>query len=160
LADDIHALKKHLWEKLSQGPFLMVGLDEPRMHSEPLTAQLDKDQADTLWFFVGRDNRLTGGGRAMAQFVSKGQDYFACLSGTVAVDNDRAMIDKLWSRAVEAWFPGGKDDPNLTLIRFDIDDAELWEADISLTAKLKRLFGGRIRADEEGSHARVPDTIV
>jgi general stress protein 26 len=160
LADDIHTLKKHLWEKLSRSPFLMVGLDEPRMHSEPLTAQLDKDQVDTIWFFIGRDNRLAGGGRAMAQFVSKGHDYFACLSGTVTVDNDRAMIDKLWSRQVAAWFPGGKDDPNLTLIRFDIDDAELWEADMSLTGKLKMLFGGRIRADEEGSHARLSDTIV
>ncbi|ATE63032.1 pyridoxamine 5'-phosphate oxidase family protein [Rhizorhabdus dicambivorans] len=157
---DTHALKQHMWDKLTQSPFMMVGLHEPHMHSAPLTAQLDKDQVDTIWFFVARDNRLTSGGPAMAQFMSKGHDYFACLSGTISVSNDRAMIDKLWSRAVEAWFPGGKDDPDLTLIRFDIDDAELWEADMSLTGKLKLLFGGRIRADEEGSHARVSDTIV
>src|SRR3546814_3142362 len=91
----------------------------------------------------------------MAQFVSKGQDFFACLSGRVLIDNDRAMIDKLWSKPVEAWFPGGKTDPNLALLRFDIDEAELWEADMSLTGKLKMLFGGKMRADEEGSHAKV-----
>jgi len=70
------------------------------------------------------------------------------------------MIDKLWSKPVEAWFPGGKSDPSLALLRFDIDDAELWESDMSLTGKLKMLFGGKIRADEEGSHAVVSNTIV
>ena len=153
-------LKRDLWKRMESSPFLMVGLTGTGEHSEPLTAQLDKDQIDTLWFFVGKDNRLAKGGQAMAQFVSKGHDYFACLSGTARIDNDRAMVDKLWSRAAEAWFPGGKDDPNLALLRFDIDDAELWEADMSLGGKLKMLFGGRIRPDQEGSHARVQTTAA
>ena len=157
---DAAKLKQHLWKKLSEGPFIMIGLTGSGTHSEPLTVQLDKDLVDTLYFFVGRDNRLAAGGAAMAQFVSRGQDFFACLSGRVAVDNDRAMIDKLWSKQAEAWFPGGRNDPNLTLLRFDIDDAELWEADISLAGKLKMLFGGKIRADEEGSHARVHSTAA
>jgi general stress protein 26 len=153
-------LKRDLWKHMSHSPFVMIGLAGGAGHSEPLTAQLDKDQVDTLWFFVGRDNRLVQGGKAMAQYVSKGHDYFACLSGTVRVDDDRAMIDKLWSRPAEAWFPGGKDDPNLALLRFDIEDAELWEADMSLSGKLKMLFGGKIKASEEGSHARVETTAV
>ena len=157
---DEHKLKEHLWKKLSDGPFVMVGLSGAGMHSEPLTVQLDKDQVDTLFFFVAKDNRVAGGGPAMVQFVSKGQDFFACLSGTIAVDNDRAMIDKLWTRQAESWFPGGKSDPNLALIRFDIEDAELWEADMSLVGQFKMLFGGKIRADEEGSHARIATTAV
>ena len=156
---DAAKLKKDLWKKMESSPFLMIGLTNGD-HSEPLTVQLDKDQVDTLFFFAGKDNRLTSGGRAMAQFVSKGHDFFACLSGTVGVDNNRAMIDKLWSKQVEAWFPGGKDDPNLALIRFDIDDAELWESDMSMSGKVKMLFGGKINPSEEGSHARVSSTAV
>jgi general stress protein 26 len=155
---DAQQLKEHLWKKMTQGPFVMIGLEGS--HAEPLTVQLDDDQADTLLFFVSRDNRLVPGGKAMVQFVSKGQDFFACLSGTARVDNDRAMIDKLWSRAVESWFPGGKNDPNLALLRFDIEDAELWEADISLTGKFKMLFGGKIDPSEEGHHAKVSSTAV
>jgi len=157
---DAEKLKEHLWKKLDHSPFMMVGLSGGHGHSEPLTAQLDKDQVDTIYFFIGRDNRLAAGGAAMAQFVSKGHDFFACLSGNVSISSDRAMIDKLWSKPVEAWFPGGKSDPNLALLRFDIQDAELWEADMSLAGKLKLLFGGTIRADEEGSHARVATTVV
>ncbi len=160
MAEDTHKLKKHMWEKLEEGPFIMIGLTDGSSHSEPLTAQLDKDQVDTIWFFIGKDNRLAKGGAAMAQFVSKGQDFFACLSGSVTIDNNPAMIDKLWSKQVEAWFPGGKTDPNLALLRFDIDDAELWESDMSLAGKLKMLFGGKIKAGEEGSHAVVSNTVV
>ncbi len=157
---DEQQFKQDLWKKMADSPFVMVGLSGDGRHSEPLTAQLDKDQVDTLFFFVGKDNRLAKGGRAMAQFVSKGHDYFACLSGNVSVHNDFAIIEKLWSRQVEAWFPGGKDDPNLALLRFDIDDAELWEADMSLGGKIKMLFGARIKPGEAGSHAQVGTTAA
>lgn len=154
---DVEKLKKDLWAKMAHSPFVMVGLNG-HGHSEPLTAQLDDDQVDTLWFFVGKSNRLNAGGAAMVQFVSKGHDYFASLAGTIRVDEDRAMIDKLWSKPVEAWFPGGKDDPNLTLLRFDIADAELWEADMSLVGFAKMLLGKKIDPSEEGSHARTSTT--
>ena len=138
----------------------MIGLTGNCTHSEPLTAQLDEDQVDTLFFFIGKDNRLAQGGAAMAQFVSKGHDFFACLAGTARIDNDFAQIDKLWNKQVEAWFPGGKDDANLALLRFDIADAEMWESDMSLSGKLKMLFGGTIQPSEEGSHAKVNTTAA
>lgn len=153
-------LKKDLWKRMSASPFIMIGLSDGAAHSEPLTVQLDKDQVDTLWFFIGKDNRLAQGGAAKAHYVSKGHDLFASLSGTARIDNDRAMIDKLWSTQVEAWFPGGKTDRNLALLRFDIDDAELWEADVSLLGKLKMLVGSKIEPSEEGSHARLSTTAV
>ncbi len=157
---DQHEIKQTLWKKLADSPFVMIGPMDGSQHSEPLTAQLDKDQVDTLFFFIGKDNRLAGGGKAMAQFVSKGHDFFACFSGTARIDNDFSQIDKLWNKQVEAWFPNGKEDPNLALLRFDIDDAELWEADMSLTGRVKMLFGAKINPSEEGSHARVGTTAA
>jgi general stress protein 26 len=155
---DTEEIKRIFWKKMSGSPFIMIGLMHDEQHSEPLTAQLDEDQVDTLFFFAGRDNRLAPGGQAMAQFVSKGHDFFACLMGEVRQDSDRAVIDKLWNSQVEAWFPGGRDDPNLALYRFDIASAEMWEADMSLSGRVKMLFGGRIRREEEGSHAVVETT--
>jgi general stress protein 26 len=157
---DTHEIKETLWKKMADSPYLMVGKADGSSHSEPLMAQLDKDLVDTLFFFTGKDNRLADGGKVMAQFVSKGHDYFACMAGTIRQDNDKAMIDKLWSKQVEAWFPDGKEDPNLALLRMDIDSAELWETDISLTGRVKMLFGGTITADESSSHAKVSTTAA
>lgn len=141
--------------KLKSSPFVMIGLENSHKHHEPLTAQIDEDKPNTLYFFVGKDNRIAGGGRAMAHFASKGHDFFACLDGDVTQDNDRAEIDKLWSPMIESWFPGGKDDPNLCLLRFDVDSAELWESDMSLTGRVKLLFGGKVDSDEIGHHEEV-----
>ncbi len=155
---DPKQLKTDLWMKMGDSPFVMVGPADGSTHSEPLTAQLDKDQVDTLFFFIGRDNRLTGKHKLMLQFVSKGHDFFACMHGSGRVDNDPVLIDKLWSNQVEAWFPGGKSDPNLALLRVDIDSAELWETDITFAGRLKMLFGGTIKSSEGGSHATVQTT--
>jgi general stress protein 26 len=143
--------------KLEASPFVMVGL-ESGQHSEPLTAQFDEDQPNTLFFFTAKDNRIANGGRAMAQFVSKGHDFFACMAGTISHAEDRAEIDKLWSTSVEAWFPEGKDDPTLALLRFDITSAELWETDVAVSGRLKMLFGGTIDANEASTH-EVVDSV-
>ncbi len=140
--------------KVKDSPFVMLGLNDGQ-HSEPMTAQLDDDQPNTLFFFAGKDNRAAKGGSGMVQFVGKGHDFFACLAGTVTQDNDRGQIDRLWNKQAEAWFPNGKEDPNLALLRFDIESAELWETDISLSGRVKMLFGGTITADESSSHAKV-----
>ncbi|MEO7169353.1 MAG: pyridoxamine 5'-phosphate oxidase family protein [Sphingomonas sp.] len=154
---DTKEIKRTFWAKMTDSPFVMLGV-EGGGHHEPLTVQLDDDQVDTLFFFIGKDNRAARGGRGMVQFVSKGHDFFACLDGTARIDNDFAQIDKLWNKQAEAWCPGGKNDPNLALLRFDVDSAEMWESDVSLSGRVKMLFGGKITASEAGSHAKVETT--
>jgi general stress protein 26 len=45
--------------------------------------------------------------------------------GTILRDSDKAK--ELWSKMVEAYFPGGPDDPNVALLRVTIASAEQWE---------------------------------
>ena len=51
---DIKKLKTDMWKKMADSPLVMVGPADGSTHSEPLTAQLDKDQVDTLFFFIGK----------------------------------------------------------------------------------------------------------
>lgn len=143
------------YKALKHSPFVMIGLDDTPDHSAPMTAQIDEAVHDALWFFTSKDNRIAIGGPAMAQFAAKGHDFFACLHGTLIVDNDQATIDQLWSKQVEAWFPGGKSDPNLVLLRYDIENAEMWEADISMIGMAKMMFGGTIKSEEMGDHSEM-----
>ena len=138
--------------KLKDSPFIMIGLMDGQ-HSEPMNAKIDDDQPNALFIFSGRDNRIAKGGEAMAQFVGKGHDFFACLHGTVGEETDQGTFDKLWDNRVEAWFPNGKADARLN--RFDIGSAELWETDVALSGRLKMLFGGTVKPSESSSHAVV-----
>lgn len=148
-------IKQRFWKSLSASPFLMVGLEEEQQHSAPMTAQLDPDADHCFWFYTSKGNRLATGGPAMAQFAAKGHDLFACVSGTLSEESDPAVIDRYWSKEVEAWYPEGRDDPSLLMLRFDLGTAEIWEADLSVKGLFKLLTGGDIRAEERGSHAEV-----
>jgi len=152
---DATDIKQRFWKELAASPFLMIGLTGDDAHSVPMTAQLDADANSAIWFYTAKDNRLAPGGPAMAQFAAKGHDLFACVHGALSVENDPAVIDRYWSRQVEAWYPGGRDDPSLLMLRFDLDDAEIWLADLSLKGLFKLVTGGDIRAEERSRHAEV-----
>lgn len=120
-----------LWEALKDTRTGMLGLvgGEPQ-HFQPMTGFEDRD-GRRLWFFTRNDTDLakdvgSGNGQAMYNLVTRKTDVFACLSGELTVSNDRTVIDKYWNPVVAAWYPEGKDDPHLTLIRFDLEDARVW----------------------------------
>ena len=148
-----HELQIEFWEAFEDSPFIMMRLEGSQDHAEPMTAQLDKDARHTVWFFTTRDNRIGRGGRAMGQVATKGHDLFACISGTLVEETDKARWDKHWSNTVESWFPKGRDNPNVTMLRFEIRDSEVWKADTSIAGKLKRLAGRPIKPEEAGEHS-------
>lgn len=152
MSDDI---KKIFWKALANSPNVMVGATGEREHHIPMQAQLDRDAHSAFWFFTATGNRLAGGGPAMAQFASMGHDLFACISGTLRREDDRAVLDKLWNNGIAAWYEGGKDDPKLVLLRFDLDDAEIWTADPGIKGVFKLATGMTMKEGEIGQHATV-----
>ena len=152
MSDDI---KKLFWKALATSPNVMVGATGEREHHIPMHAQLDRQAHGAFWFFTATDNRLAGGGPAMAQFASMGHDLFACISGTLRREEDRAVLDRLWNNSIAAWYEGGKDDPKLVLLRFDLDDAEIWTADPGLKGVFKLATGMTMKEGELGQHAEV-----
>ena len=123
-----------------------------------MTAQLENERG-AIWFFTTRDaelvKNLNTGNRAIASFASKGHDLFATVHGTLRLDNDRAVIERLWNRYVAAWYEEGKDDPKLALLRLDPERAEIWLDASSLVAGVKMLFGADPKEDYKDKVANV-----
>ena len=154
-------LKKDLFKRIGAGPFFFVSLTETADHPEPLTGVIHEDFIDQIYFFVAKNNRCARAGPATATFTSRSHDYFASFKGAIVIDNNPDKIHKLWNKTLEAFFPNGERDPDLTLLRFDIDEAELWEADVSMKTKVKIAFGmGQVKKSELGTHAVVTTTNV
>lgn len=86
---------------------------------------------------------------------SKDHELFASVHGRLSLDTDPDVIDELWNPYVEAWFEGGRDDPELVLLRFDADRAEIWENESGLFAGLKMLFGRDPKEDVNDHVAKV-----
>lgn len=148
-------IKQQFWKALADSPYVMIGATGEREHHIPMNAQLDKDADSAFWFFTSTDNRLSGGGPAMAQFASKGHDLFACIAGTLVRESDHSVLDRLWNNGIAAWYEGGKDDPKLVLLRFDLADAEIWTADPGIKGIFKLMTGMTMKEGELGQHAEV-----
>jgi general stress protein 26 len=138
--DQEFALK--IWDSIRSDMTAMVGL--PGVHPRPMTAQFDGDR-NVIYFFTAKDTELAEGAsrgqEATLVYAAKGHDLFATDQGALRVDDDRAVLDRLWNRYVAAWFEQGKEDPKLCLLRFDATDAEIWKDASSIVAGVKMFLG-------------------
>ena len=138
-------LERALWKGIEDDRTLMLGLSGRDEHMKPMTA-LFEDGRGPLWVFTSADNGIVqalgaGSAKAHACYVGKGHDLFACIDGPIRVDNDAAVIERLWNPFIAAWYEGGKTDPSLRLLRFDAEHAHVWQNESTLMAGIHLLFG-------------------
>lgn len=153
-------LEAKFWKALRSDMTLMLGLiGAEGGHTRPMTAQLEDEDRGPIWFFTSTETalvqKLGDASPAVATYASKGHDVFASVHGTLTRDRDPAQVDRLWNRYVAAWFEGGKTDPKLALLRFEPDEAEIWENGSSLIAGIKMLFGADPKEDYKDNAATV-----
>lgn len=156
-----HDLETKFWKALKHDRTVMLGVNGiDDGHTQPMTALTEQDGEGPLWIFTASDGGLAAAlgedDRAIASFVSKDHDLFATLHGSLVVDNDLATINRLWNPMIAAWYKGGKEDPKLTLLRFDLEEAQIWESSNTLVAGLKMLVGGDPRKVYRDKVATVP----
>lgn len=112
---------------------LMTTFDaQSRMfHARPMMAQ-QAESNGTLWFFAQANSRkiseIRANSHTLLTYADPKAHTWVSISGLATVENNRTKMDELWTDIVQAWFPVGKDDPNLVLIRFEAEDAEFWDA--------------------------------
>lgn len=148
------------WKSLHGDRTLMLGVEDAENgHFRPMTAILEHETGGPIWIFTSQDNAIvkalrTRKKRAMAAYSAKGHDLFATVHGTIELDMDRGMIEKLWNPFIAAWFEG-KDDPKLALLRFDAHRGEIWLNENSLWAGVKMLLGSDPKEEYKEKVAKV-----
>lgn len=83
----------------------------------------------TLYFLTSATTSLVQELRKDDLGMCTGQNktQYVSLAGIFNVVEDRALIEELWSAMAEAWFPKGKQDPDIRVIVFRPTTAELWD---------------------------------
>jgi general stress protein 26 len=126
---DDKELEKRLWSEIDKVRFGMLGLTDGRSHMQPMTAFSDKERR-AIWFFTKKSTDLArqtaDGHYALFCVLAKDQEFQACIGGELSPDHDRAKIEAFWNPVVSAWFPEGKDDADLTLLKLTPIDAQIW----------------------------------
>ncbi|MEO6095852.1 MAG: pyridoxamine 5'-phosphate oxidase family protein [Fibrobacteria bacterium] len=119
------------------------------LHSRPM-ATLEAAESGAFWFFTGRSSlkvrEIENDTRVNLAYVSSDNETFVSVAGEAQVIEDGAKAKALWNPLMKAWFPDGLDDPELVLIRVDVDEAEYWDTSskkmVTLIRFAKSLIGG------------------
>ena len=108
---------------------MLITHGDKDLHARPM-AVADVTEDVEIWFVSGDDtakiHEIVEDTRAHV-VCQKDHSAYLSLSGTASVIKDRLRVGELWKEAFRVWFPDGKDDPNLVLIRFRPSKAEFWD---------------------------------
>jgi general stress protein 26 len=137
---------------------MLVTLDDQgHLRSRPMgTSEARFD--GTLWFFTPADSskvtEIAHHPRVNVAYSSPSSESYLSVSGNAEVVNDRAKIRELWSPILKAWFDDAED-PNIRLIRIDVDEAEYWDTPGGKVSSLIGLVKGMVigkGADQNNEH--------
>ncbi len=136
-----------------------------QLRSRPMMTVATESSGE-LWFFTGADTgkiaELVHDRRVNVAYAAPDKMTFVSVSGSAELVRDRNLARKMWSPLQKAWFPQGVDDPNLVLLKVNVEYAEYWDAP---HGRVQTLFGilkaaatGQ-RADDVGEHGHLAEGI-
>lgn len=103
-------------------------------------AVADVDSQGVIWLLTDRGSEKMEeiSHDSHVNVTMQSSTKFVSYSGTAAPDHNRTKIGQLWKTPWTIWFPNGKEDPDLVLIRIQGHSGEYW--DMSGTSGIKYLI--------------------
>jgi general stress protein 26 len=141
---------------------LVTRTPEGQLRGRPMAlAEVEPD--GTLWFITDRHSGKVDelGRDAHVAVTMQSRMTFVSLSGAATPVEDREKVARLWKAEWRAWFPGGKDDPNLLLLRVKGQAGEYWNdgglggVKYLIEAGKALLTGSRPQVDDPKIHGKV-----
>lgn len=134
-------LKSEFWDRMEDVRTAMLGI-EGKGRLVAMSPTTDDDYPGKIWFITAKGTDLargTEGGVRPARMVVSADNagLYADVSGTLERSHDREALDEVWNFVADAWFEGGKHDPDVCLLCFTPQEAEV---SVTTTSALKFFY--------------------
>jgi general stress protein 26 len=122
---------------------------------------LEFDRGGELVFFTSVTSRkideLTANQDVNLAYANSSKQIYVSVRGTARIGRDRATIDALWSPVQKIFFPKGKDDPDLVVLRVRVRDAAYWESAGNFVARALDFAQGMLSREPRdlGRHGKL-----
>ncbi len=128
-----------------------------QLHSRPMDTQQVDDEGH-LWFLTSRKADVVGEVHThpaiCLTYGSKAKNTYVCVSGKAEEIHDQAKISELWSPLQGVYYPGGREDPDLTLLRITPAHAEVWTGPSGVVGRLLAFATAAITGNEDSMGAK------
>lgn len=139
--------------------FTTIGPDR-QPHTRPMYTQQTEFDGD-LWFFSDADSpkirEITADDQVLVTYDSTAKNRYVAVRGRAEVIRDPAKAKELWNIHAKGWWPGGPDDPRLTLIKVRVEAAEYWDgpSHAGYFINLLKAVATGSRVEPKGEHGTV-----
>ncbi len=121
-----------MWGMMKSISFAMLTTeDDDNLRARPMVAA-QKEFDGTLWFFTRASSHkvdeVQQDQRVGVTYADPSKQDYVSLSGRAQLVRDKTAIDAHWGESMRTWFPKGKDDPEIALLKVDVTMAEYWDA--------------------------------
>jgi general stress protein 26 len=133
------------------------------LHARPLTTlKIDQGAQLTLSFLVPAEGDIAREVQADPEvnvsYSSPSKDIYASIAATAHLDDDVVRKRELWNAMVQAWFPGGPDDPASVLVVAELHGAEYWHVEQGKIAQTFQMLKAAARGKQpelDAEHRKV-----
>lgn len=131
LRDD-EAIEKirHLIDKAGSCFFVTRKSINNSHKSRPMAVQ-KTDEAGNVWFLSAIDSiknmEIEMDSKVTLYFQGSSFSDFLELNGQAIVSQNKDKIKELWDPTIKTWFPGGVDDPTISVIQFIPESGYYWD---------------------------------
>jgi general stress protein 26 len=130
---------------------MMTSLDGSHLRSRPMRGHVDR-ATHQLWFFTKASSHkveeIAKEHEVNLAYSHPDKEEYVSLSGRAVMIRDRARVEQLWNPFVAAWFPEGKGDPDVALIRVDVEQGEYWDSPSSRMVQLFKVAQANLTGRE------------
>lgn len=121
-----------LWGLIKDIRFaMMTSEDGEVLRSRPMAAS-QREFDGNLWFFTRLDSakvrEVHDDDRVCLSYADPDRQNYLSVSGRARLVRDPDALRAHWSEVVRVWFPKGLDDPDLALLKVEVQQAEYWDA--------------------------------
>ncbi|MBS7588773.1 pyridoxamine 5'-phosphate oxidase family protein [Ancylobacter defluvii] len=152
----------HVWKMMDDiRTCMLVTKHGLALRGRPMHAMPSREEG-CIWFLSDRrghkEEELERDPQGALIFAHPGRNDYLSVSGETEVSVDRAKIDELWNDAARAFWPEGKADPNICVLRFLPEDAEYWDGPSSSVLIALKMATARMTGEtpDLGESRKVP----
>ncbi|AVH67238.1 pyridoxamine 5'-phosphate oxidase [Nostoc sp. 'Peltigera membranacea cyanobiont' 213] len=120
-----------LIKDIDYGMFTTVD-DDGSLHSSPMSKSGEINSEATLWFFTysgsHKVTEIEQHEQVNVNFSSPEQQRYVSISGTAQLVEDQNKMQELWKPELQTWFPKGLDEPDIALLKVNINQVNYWDS--------------------------------
>lgn len=159
-----HSMRQHSIERLAklidkvQIAMLTTEQKDGTLRSRPMATQHTPFDG-VIWFITslstGKIEEIQGHTRVNVAYANPSKNTYVSVSGCAEIVQDKAKVREFWSEAHKIWFPNGPEDPDVALLKIEVEHAEYWENNqlMTLLGFAKAYLTGEEYKGEGSQHA-------